>query len=331
MTAMSAVQAHRGHPVEEPRGWFKSEYRHTRVSDNLALLALHLRIYNEGLHQNQLWLWNPYLFCGLPTTADPMIHPFYPPTLPLHRISGPDTAYELAALLHFFFAGVAMHLLLRSTGRSPAASAAGGLIWMLGGYQAMWFSTSILAGLSVFGPLALALLLKGVEARSLPHAVYAGCLMGLAILGSHPQHAILFFILLLAWSSVALRRSQAELRFAFSFVFLFALFSAGVGVVEVLARLASIEHGYRDPTFDHLPLYAEPLRLATYLSGLLLGKVYFPGPGWEAEFPVYLGLAAATLAVVAADRHRQEPDVRAAAIATLVAIATAFVYPLAPL
>ena len=329
MYAMSALETQLGRPVQEPRGWFRSEYRHTRVSDNLALLALHLRIYNAGLHRNQLWLWNPYLFCGLPTTADPMIHPFYPPNLLLHRVFGPDTAYELSSLLHFFFAGVAMHLLLRSTGRSPAASAAGGLIWMLGGYQAMWFSTSILAGLSVFGPLALALLLKGLQSRSLPHAVYGGALMGLAILGSHPQHAILFFILLLVWSSVALRRSRAELRFGFSFVFLFALFSVGVGVVEILARLDSIENGYRDPSFDHLSLYAEPFQLATYLSGLILGKVHFPGPGWEAEFPVFLGLAAVTLAAVGAARHRQETNARVAALAAVVALATAFVYPLA--
>jgi hypothetical protein len=329
MYAMSALEAQLGKPPQEPRGWFKSEFRHTRVSDNLVLLALHLRIYNEGLHRNELRLWNPYLFCGLPTTADPMIHPFYPPNLLLHRVFGPDTAYELAALLHLFFSGVAMHVLLRSTGRSPAGSAAGGLIWMLGGYQAMWFSTSILAGLTVFGPLALALLLRGIQTRRRTNAVYAGCLMGLAILGSHPQHAILFFILLLAWTVVALRRSQAELRLGFEYVVLFVLFSVGVGVVEILGRLDSIENGYRDPTYDHLSLYGEPWRLVTYASGVLLGKVYFPGPGWEAEFPVYLGLAAAALAVVAVVRHRGETPTQVAGLAALVALATAFAYPLA--
>ena len=329
MYAMSALESQLGRPVHEPRGWFTSEYRHTRVSDNLALLALHLRIYNQGLHENRLCLWNPYLFCGLPTTADPMIHPFYPPNLLLHRILGPDTAYQLAALLHLFFSGVAMHVLLRSTGRTSAGSAVGALVWMLGGYQAMWFSTSILAGLSVFGPLALALLLRGTQARRLPHAIFAGCLMGLAILGSHPQHAILFFLLLLVWTLWALRRSQAALRFAATFVLLFALFSIGVGVVEILARLDSIENGYRDPAFDHLSLYAEPWRLATYASAVLLGKAYFPGSGWEAEFPVYLGLSGLALAVVGVVRHRREPNAQVAALAALVAGATAFAYPLA--
>ncbi|HVR84535.1 MAG TPA: YfhO family protein [Planctomycetota bacterium] len=329
MYAMSALETQLGRPVQEPHGWFRSQSRHTRVSDNLVVLALHLRIYNEGLHRNELRLWNPYLFCGLPTTADPMIHPFYPPNLLLHRVFGPDTAYELAALLHLFFAGVAMHVLLRTTGRSLAGSAAGGLIWMLGGYQAMWFSTSILAGLSVFGPLALALLLQGIESRKRTAAVYAGCLLGLAILGSHPQHAILFGLLLVVWTLVALRRSRAELRFGLPFLLLFALFSLGVGVVEVLARLDSIENGYRDPTFDHLSLYAEPWRLLSYAGGLLLGKVYFPGPGWEAEFPVHLGLAAVALAVVAAVRHWKETPTRVAGLAALVAMATAFAYPLA--
>ena len=107
------------------------------------------------------------------------------------------------------------------------------------------------------------------------------------------------------------------------------IFSVGTGMVEILARLDSIENGYRNPEFDHLSLYAEPWRLVTYAAGLVLGKVYFPGPGWEAEFPVYMGLAAASLAVVGAIRFRSDPQVRVVAVAALVAIAVAFAYPLA--
>ena len=329
MYAMSALEQQLGLAPQEPQGWFRSEFRHTRISDNLALLALHHRLYNEGLHRNTLALWNPYLFCGLPTSADPMIHPFYPPNLVLHRFLGPDAAYQISSMLHLFFAGVAMHLLLRALGRSDAAAAAGGLVWMLGGYQAMWFSTSILAGLSVFGPLAARFLIRGAETRTLGAAPIAGAFMGLAILGSHPQHAILFFLFLLAWSLFVLKRAGHDARFSLSFTGLFAIFSIGVGIVEVLARLDSIENGYRDPQFDHLSLYAEPLRLATYATGLILGKAYFPGPGWEAEFSVYMGLAAVSLAVVAAWRHRGETHILAVAVAAVGALALAFVYPLA--
>jgi hypothetical protein len=321
---MSAVESQLGQPVQEPRGWFRSSLRHNRISDNVVVLAGHLRRYNEGLKANELRLWNPSLFCGFPAYADPMLHPFYPPNLLLHRLFAPDTAYELVLLLHLFFSGVAMYLLLRAAGRSELAGAAGGLVWMLAGYNAMWFSTGILLGAAVFGPLALLAIVKGLETREQRWAGWAGAAMGLAILGTHPQHAMLLFLLLLGWIAAAGPRP-----FSIRFGALFALLSIGVGMAEILTRLDTIENGYRDPEFDRLSLYAEPGRLATYVSGLLFGKVYYPGAGWEAEFAVYGGLGAAGLAVIGAVRGWKDRGVRYAAIAGAAAAAIAFFYPFA--
>jgi hypothetical protein len=329
MYATEPLERQLGIAPREPRGWFRSEYLHNRISDTSVLLAGHLRIYNEGLKSNELRLWNPYLLCGIPTYADPMVHPFYPPNLLLHRIFSPDVAYELGLLLHLFFSGVAMYLLLlRGAGRSPVASTAGALVWMLGGYQAMWFSTAILAGVSVFGPLALLAILRGLETRDRSRAPLAAAAMGMAILGSHPQHALLTFLFLLGWIAVAARAPETR-AFTLRFAVLFGLLSVGAGLAEILARLDTIENGYRDPDFDRLSLYAEPWRLASYATGLIFGKVYFPGAGWEAEFPVYMGLAAAALAIVGAVRHWSDPRVRVAAVAGIAALAIAFLYPLA--
>lgn len=325
MYAMSAVETQLGLAPQEPRGWFTSSFRRHRISDNVVLLAGHLRLYNEGLKANELRLWNPYLLCGLPTYSDPMVHPFYPPNLLLHRLFTPDTAYELGLMLHLFFSGVAMYLLLRAAGRTEVASTTGGLIWMLSGYNAMWFSTSILAGVTVFGPLALLAILKGLQTGDLRRAGWAGGAMGLAILGSHPQHAVLLFLFLLGWIAFASGRDSFRYRFGG----LFALLAIGVGMAEILTRLDTIENGYRDPEFDRLSLYAEPGRLATYISGMILGKVYFPGPGWEAEFALYTGLAAAGLAVVGAVRYWTDLRVRYASIVAVASIAIAFLLPLA--
>lgn len=330
MYAMSALETQLGLPPQEPSGWFRSEHRHTRISDNVVVLAGHLRIYNEGLKANELRLWNPYLFCGLPTYADPMIHPFYPPNLLLHRIFAPDTAYELGLMLHLFFSGVALYvLLLHGLGRSIFASTVGALVWMLGGYNAMWFSTGILAGASVFGPLALLAIQRGLATRDRSKAALAGGAMGLAILGSHPQHALLLFAFLLGWIAVAAVASSESRPFALRFGVTFGLLSIGVGLAEILTRLDSIENGYRDPVFDQLSLYAEPGRLASYLVGLIFGKVYFPGPGWESEFPVYLGLAAASLAGLGALRYRHDPPLRYVAIIGALSLSVAFFLPAA--
>jgi len=328
MYAMSALESQLGIAPQEPRGWFRSDNRHARISDNLVVLAGQLRIYNEGLKANELRLWNPYLFCGLPTYADPMIHPFYPPNLLLHRLLSPDVAYEMGLLLHLFFSGVAMYALLRGLGRSPVAASLGGCVWMLGGYNAMWFSTGILSGLLVFGPLALLAIHRGLETRDRSRAFLGAAAMGMAILGSHPQHALLFFLFILGWIGVVALRSPELRTFSLRFGAIFLILSVGTGLVEILTRLDTIENGYRDPEFDALSLYSEPWRLVTYAGGLLLGKVYFPAPGWEAELAVYGGLAAVGLAVVGAVRSWSEIHVRYVAIAGVAAIVIAFVYPI---
>jgi len=329
MYAMAPLERQLGLEPQQPRGWFSSEFVRHRISDNLVVLAGHLRLYNEGLKANELRLWNPNLFCGLPTYANPMLHPFYPPNLVLHRIFSADVAYELGLMFHLFFSGAAMFWLLRGVGRSEIAASAGGLVWMLGGYNAMWFSTAILAGLSVFGPLALLAIVKGLETREPSRAAVAGAAMGLAILGSHPQHAVLFALFVLGWIATAAARTPDLRKFALKFAGVFTLFAVGVGLPDILTRLDTIENGYREPEFDQLSLYGNPWRLATHAAGLLLGKAYFPGPGFEAEFATYAGLAALALAVAGAVRRWNETGVRIAAVAGGASLAIAFVYPLA--
>src|SRR5262249_22819643 len=153
-----------GLPVQEPPAWwFRPDRPHARVADNLVLLPNHLRIYNDGLKRGELRLWNPSLCCGVPIYADPMTHVFYPPQALPHAILPVEPAYEIFLLLHLFFSGAAMYWLLRGLGRSDLAATAAGLVWMLSGYQSMWFSTGILAGVSVWGPLALLALFRAAE------------------------------------------------------------------------------------------------------------------------------------------------------------------------
>jgi hypothetical protein len=247
----------------------------------------------------------------------------------LHSVFSPDTAYELGLLLHMFFAGVSFYALLRARGRTEVGATSGALVWMLCGYNAMWFSTGILCGLMVFGPLALLWALQGLETQDRPRAALAAAALGLAVLGSHPHHALLFFLFLLGWLGFATWKDRRDPRFALRYTGILILLTCGVSSVEVLLRLDTIENGYRDPSYDLASLYAEPGSLVTYVSALLIGKAYFPGAGWEAEFPVYAGLAALTLAAVAVWRQRRETHVLYTALVLLLALAVAFLKPLA--
>src|SRR5262245_41306392 len=74
LSAMPAIESQFGRTPQTVSG-----IRHTGISDNVVVLAGLLRLYNDGLKANELRLWNPNLFCGLPAYANPMLHPFYPP------------------------------------------------------------------------------------------------------------------------------------------------------------------------------------------------------------------------------------------------------------
>jgi hypothetical protein len=297
---MTTANAQLGTPA--PPGW---EER----GDTAFLLPMLLDLYNDGLKHNELRLWNPRLFCGYPITSDPMVHAFYPPQILLHRALPVHGAYHAFLLLHLFFAGASMALLLRGLGRSEGAVVAGGLLWQLTGYSAHWFSTTILAGTSVFGPLAVLGLVRG-------RPLLSGAALGLSILGSHPQHALYVFVFVLAWGLAVERRPRH--------VLIAGLAALLVGLPEILARLESIEHGFRDPTTDSKVLYGSGAVLVQALLGLVAGPALPLHGILRSEFPLFAGLAACALAVGAGVRRRADPRVRFLAIAGGIMLLLAF-------
>jgi len=328
--AVVLLETQLGLPPQEPPAWLRFGKPRARVADSLVLLANHLRHYNEGLKAGELRLWNPTLCGGLPVYSDPMVHPFYPPQLFLHAILPPDPAYEIFLMLHLFFSGAAMYWLLRGLGRSDLAALAGGVIWMLLGYSSMWFSTGILAGVSVWGPLALLFIHRAFERWDLAFAAGAGIAMGLAILGSHPQHALHVLLFSLGWLLVVGWRKQHGWRFPLRASTLYLLLSVGVGLAGILTRLDTIANGYRNPGADFRMFYGDGWALPLHALDAVTGKASaFPHPFFEYEFTFFAGLAAVALAVVGTARRSGDPRVRFLAVFAAATIAVAFLKPLA--
>jgi hypothetical protein len=326
---VDGLRAALGQVESAPPGAFPT---HVRNTDNVFLLPNHLRIYNEGLKAGEVRLWNPTLFCGHPLYADPMVHPFYPPNLILHWAFPPDTAFELSLMVHLFFSGASMLWLMRTLRVSDAGGTIAGLAWMLFGYNAMWFSTGILLGVGVFVPLALKWVVEGVESRNLRRAPQAALAMGMVILGSHPQHALHFFLFILGWIFVAAVRNREARGFILKFALVYSGLSVGVALVEVLARLDSILNGFRKAGPDMSLLYGHPWALLGQAVGVALGRIQFHNiPTLDPEFNVYAGSALFTLAVTGAVRCFREPTVRFVALFGAAAFLVAFIRPLAEL
>lgn len=315
-----------GRARRDPPGWFERHRPPVRRDDTLLLLPGPLRIYSEGVKAGELRLWSPLLFCGYPLTSDPILQPFYPPNLILHRFLDPLRAYDVSLALHFFASGLAMFTLLRGLGRSRPAAVAGGLFWMLGGYNTLWVSAGFLAGVTVFGPLAMLGLARASKGCATASAL-GGAAMGGAILGSHPQHALFLFAFLAAWIVAGARRGGVIRNGG-----LFVLFAVGVGFPAIRAHLDTVAYGFRVSGGDLDLIYDRPWCLPAYLSGLCLGKVLVPAnPLVRSELTVFLGLAGTALAVAGAVRGFRDPSVRFVACFGGAALVVPFLRPLVQL
>jgi len=96
--------------------------------DSAAPLGF-VRVGEEALKHGVYPLWNPYVFCGMPSFASLAYNPFiYPPDLPVwlvtHALPLPSTTW---LVLYYFLAGVGAYLLCREWGLGRGASTFAGL------------------------------------------------------------------------------------------------------------------------------------------------------------------------------------------------------------
>lgn len=324
------LEGHLGTRATETPGWFEAHRPSVDRGDTVLSLPMLHRLYGEGLHHGELRLWNPYLFCGYPIYNNLLLHPFYPPNLVLHSLLPSRAAYDLNLMLHFFFSGAAMFWLLRGWGRSVPAALAGGLLWMMLGYNAFWFSTGTVMGASVFAPLALLGLQRGLARRDLKPVALAGLAMGMVILGSHGQHALHVLILFSLWLVISLIRDRGMRPFIAKAGAIFIAAALGSGMAAILTQLDSVLNGLRIPGEDAQLHYAAPWTLPVYIAGVALGKVCFPPDGLlRSEFTIYAGAAGTMLAILGAVRGAKDPFLRFLSFVTIAALLVAFVKPLA--
>ena len=196
------------------------------------------RAFREGEYP----LWNPYLFCGMPSYASLSYTPYvYPPgfiATVLHRyLRFPEMTW---LLLHYLMAGVGMYLLARSLGARASVSILAGVTFMImpnfvaiGAYGHGSQAASI-----AYMPFALLLswhILRGY--RRLMMAALLAIALGFQMLRGHVQIAYYTYLLvglLFCFESIHLFRAGQARAVAKSFAFLAGAVILAVGIAAVL-------------------------------------------------------------------------------------------------
>jgi len=156
----------------------------------LDLGDAYLPVQLENAHQRAdglLPLWNPYILYGYPISAEPESGGLYPPALVFNLPLSAARAYGLYIVGHLLLAAFAMRFLAKQLGISPLGQCVAAMVFAFSGaFIAQIINLPIITTLA-WAPLIVGLLYRSMARRSLAPSLLAGLLLGISLLGSHPQ------------------------------------------------------------------------------------------------------------------------------------------------
>ena len=264
-------------------------------------------------------LWNPFNNGGHPFLADVQTAAFYPPRLltilfskwlPPHRWT--YGAFQLEVLAHFWMTAVLMYLFVRTLTGYRIAGMVSAITITFGGYLTSYPPLQVaILETGTWLPLALLGLLRGTEERHLKPAWLAltSLALGMALLAGHPQTALHFTYLLIAF--FVYRAIKQKLRFWPALVTLALVLLGGYGLAA-LQIIPAAEY-LRYTTRADIGVDA----LGNGFDFSELPQIVLPGviTVWS---PLYSGIAALALAVLAV--WRVQKSARFWAVLALLAL-----------
>ncbi|MGL4648950.1 MAG: hypothetical protein ACRC1H_06065, partial [Caldilineaceae bacterium] len=295
-------------------------YQPADGGDLVSFLYPTWRFAASELAAGRLPLWNPALYGGMPFVGDIQAGFFYPPHL-LMFLMRPDFPYawlQVSAILHLYWAGLGVYVLLRTL-RLPGGAAGGQQVHPLAallGAVAFTFSDPLLIHLGNLNliavlawlPWTMAAFHRALGARgwgSLAWAAGAALLYALGILAGHAQ-SMLYIALALAIYAILATAFAPQAQTWRQWARALGLLVLTGGLAASLAAPALL------PALAHVPLTARAA--FTYqdtvgyslapaqLIGLITPGFFGRGPGlhwglWQRVELPYVGVTALLLAL----------------------------------
>jgi hypothetical protein len=172
---------------------------HPYVSDTTMVFEPWLEFMAREIAAGELPLWSPLSGGGLPMMGNLSSAVFFPFTwFSFVPSIGVARGMFFAALCKLIVAGVCGYLLLRRLGGSRIAAAAGGIGFMLFGYQVVWLNYS-LTNVSCLLPLVLWAADRFAERSSAGRGFTLSCVLALQFLGGHAETSLALGIAVVLW------------------------------------------------------------------------------------------------------------------------------------
>jgi len=199
------------------------------------ILAFNAHYVKNGL----LPLWNPSLFSGYPTFADPQAQTFYPINLIVALLTTftPKVVYCLL-VFHYFLAGTFMFFLCRHLKYTQVASLVGAISFMLSGYMVGHFQHLTQICSVVWFPIIFLYFDKALDKKRLEYTLIGAFFLCMSILAGHPQsYYYICFVLGIHWiyrTVAILKKHRSELLFNIKAGIIFFGFGIMLAMIQLL-------------------------------------------------------------------------------------------------
>lgn len=257
---------------------------------------------SQSYRQGEIPLWNPYIYSGTPSFADPLYMTFYPglifALIPRYLS---QHWFDLIEIMHIALGGVFIFLFLRDIRANFWSSLIGAVLFMLSGpmagrvqHVAQIYTTSLI-------PLVLFLIYRGINKRDIFILGLAGIVLGSALMVGY-QVAMLFCLVVGAFFMI-----QYTQRYGFQrkrvleglglLTFTLAI-AGGFSAIQVIPSLEFSRLSNR-PSFDYLQASKSSLSPSALFTMIFpnlfgsLGKTLsdFRGPFDITEGYLFIGAA----------------------------------------
>ena len=175
-----------------------------------------LLLYNwsQVVDHGRLGLWNPYLYCGLPSLGTYAFCPFYPLTW-LFAVLPAAIAFTYQYILNDWLAGAFGYWAARWMGLRRAAAFFAGLVFMVSGHVVTLAHAGHLQKFAAIAwvPLAFGSATAAMKAGRWRMWLLCGVALGAQLLASHVQiayYTILFLVPWVLWTALASKSESAQ-------------------------------------------------------------------------------------------------------------------------
>ncbi|MBN2072059.1 MAG: YfhO family protein [Candidatus Krumholzibacteriota bacterium] len=270
----------------------------------------------EYLESGKYPLWNPYIFCGMPSypslSYTPYVYPIAYVTYILQRYLGfPEMTW---LLVHYILAGMGIYLLLRSFGvRSSISMLAGGLFMIMPNLVANGANGHGSQACAVaYMPYVFLFCRNILTGRGrVVNTAFLAIALGFQMLRGHVQISYYTYLitgLLFIMETIRLARTGKGKEIAVNSGFIFAavILSAGIAAVLIFPVREYADYSIRGGTgggldYDYATGWSLPPKelltlIFPWASGF--GKMTYWGGMPFTDYPNYLGIVTAVFSVI---------------------------------